>query len=203
MTPQPLVSETGDVLLWNGEIFDGLEVSPEPLTSANRADSCTRKVGEHENDGVKLLEKIQRLGPERFLEAIGPVEGPYAFVYFQAAQKRLWFGRDPLGRRSLLSCAPGDAGGFSLASNAPFTGVPGQDWQEVDCAAIHACSLTDWPAKMVDHHYVAVPDPARETDENSFREQESFARHYPSSASPQDPLVCHSTHPRRTDHGTN
>jgi asparagine synthetase B (glutamine-hydrolysing) len=26
VTPQPLVSSAGDVLLWNGEIFDGVEV---------------------------------------------------------------------------------------------------------------------------------------------------------------------------------
>ncbi|KWU45883.1 hypothetical protein RHOSPDRAFT_15885, partial [Rhodotorula sp. JG-1b] len=100
VTPQPLVSSAGDILLWNGEIFDGVEV------------------GEHENDSIKLMERIQQFGPERFLEAIGPVEGPYAFVYFQAAQKRLWYGRDPLGRRSLLSC---DADG---PSQAPLVGHP-------------------------------------------------------------------------------
>lgn len=28
VTSQPFVSKDGDVLLWNGEIFDGLEVRP-------------------------------------------------------------------------------------------------------------------------------------------------------------------------------
>ncbi|GAA5954844.1 hypothetical protein JCM8115_005546 [Rhodotorula mucilaginosa] len=149
VTPQPLVSSAGDVLLWNGEIFDGVEV------------------GEHENDGMKLMERIEEFGPERFLEAIGPVEGPYAFVYFQAAPKRLWYGRDPLGRRSLLSSGPDGQFALALASNAPPpAGDSEREWQEVDCGAIHAYSLATWPI-----------------------ERESFARTHPSSANSRDPLV--------------
>lgn len=95
------------------------------------------------------MERIQQLGPERFLEAIGPVEGPYAFVYFQAAEKRLWYGRDSLGRRSLLSCDADGPFAFALASNAPPpVSDSKRDWQEVDCGAIHAYSLASWPAQV-------------------------------------------------------
>ncbi|GAA5991715.1 hypothetical protein JCM10908_001105 [Rhodotorula pacifica] len=150
VTPQPLVSPAGDVLLWNGEIFDGLEV------------------GEHENDGLKLIEKIQHLGPERILEAIGPVEGPYAFVYFQAAQKRLYYGRDPLGRRSLLACPldDGGEGAFALASNAPPAEDSKRPWEEVTCDAVHSHSFASW-----------------------LSQRESFPRRHPSAASPDNPLV--------------
>lgn len=30
------------------------------------------------------------------------IEGPYSFIYYNQNQKLLWFGRDPLGRHSLL-----------------------------------------------------------------------------------------------------
>ena len=31
LTPQPLIDSSGNVLLWNGEIFDGIEVTSPPL----------------------------------------------------------------------------------------------------------------------------------------------------------------------------
>ncbi|BGP57132.1 hypothetical protein JCM8202v2_004772 [Rhodotorula sphaerocarpa] len=130
VTPQPLIAPSGDALLWNGEIFDGLEVD------------------EHENDGLKLLERIERLGPERFLEAIGPVEGPYAFVYFQASSNRLYFGRDPLGRRSLLYRAPNASQPLVLASNAPAGDSDSDGWQEVSCDALHCYDLNQWPSSV-------------------------------------------------------
>ncbi|CAO3573915.1 unnamed protein product [Mortierella alpina] len=37
-----------------------------------------------------------------FLSIMERIEGPYAFVYFHASSKMLYFGRDCLGRRSLL-----------------------------------------------------------------------------------------------------
>lgn len=45
VTPQPLVSIAGDVLLWNGEIFDGVEVCSflrrrEIATSATLTSRC-------------------------------------------------------------------------------------------------------------------------------------------------------------------
>ncbi len=38
LTPQPLVDDRGNVLLWNGEIFDGVEVSTEQFSEP--ADLC-------------------------------------------------------------------------------------------------------------------------------------------------------------------
>lgn len=194
MTPQPLVSNAGDILLWNGEIFDGIEVSPSLLLKPpckDDTESFVHQVGEYENDGIRLMERIQQLGPERFLEAIGPVEGPYAFVYFQAAQKRLWYGRDPLGRRSLLSCDADGPFAFALASNAPPpAGDSEREWQEVDCGAIHAYSLAAWPAE-VSHAAPLLASIVAKLTTLLFSQRESFVRSYPSSASSQAPLVGH------------
>lgn len=149
VTPQPLIAPSGDALLWNGEIFDGLEVSPSPsMAGGPCADSFLEQVDEHENDGLKLLERIERLGPERFLEAIGPVEGPYAFVYFQASSNRLYFGRDPLGKRSLLYRAPDASQPLVLASNAPAGDSDSDGWQEISCDALHCYDLNQWPSSV-------------------------------------------------------
>ena len=37
---QPFTAPNGDVFLWNGEIFDGLEVSRSVITRWSRADPC-------------------------------------------------------------------------------------------------------------------------------------------------------------------
>ncbi|KAG0031167.1 hypothetical protein BGZ81_001660 [Podila clonocystis] len=88
---QPHVAQSGDVLLWNGEIFDGIAVN------------------QHENDGQILMAKLESISekpsseyPKAFLSIMDKIEGPYAFVYFHASSKRIFFGRDCLGRRSLL-----------------------------------------------------------------------------------------------------
>ncbi|KAG0059114.1 hypothetical protein BGZ89_000695 [Linnemannia elongata] len=94
VTRQPHVSSTGNVLLWNGEIFDGIAVD------------------HHENDGRVLMDQLEAIstrcydGPQDhkqdFLNLMATIEGPYAFVYFHAHSQSVYFGRDCLGRRSLL-----------------------------------------------------------------------------------------------------
>ncbi|KAJ2817102.1 hypothetical protein FBU31_006339, partial [Coemansia sp. 'formosensis'] len=86
---QPMVdSESGDIFCWNGEIFDGLDVD------------CS------DNDGALLFDLILKTkveDPAKFIiRALSKIEGPYAFVYFDREQRKLWFARDYLGRRSLL-----------------------------------------------------------------------------------------------------
>ncbi|KAG0273826.1 hypothetical protein BGZ95_010357 [Linnemannia exigua] len=93
VTRQPHVSPTGNILLWNGEIFDGIPVD------------------HHENDGRVLMNQLEVISArdqgaqehkQDFLDLMARIEGPYAFVYFHVLSQTLYFGRDCLGRRSLL-----------------------------------------------------------------------------------------------------
>ncbi|GAA6029046.1 hypothetical protein JCM8097_001567 [Rhodosporidiobolus ruineniae] len=131
LTLQPFVDEeSGDVFLWNGEVFDGLDVAPE------------------ENDGQKLFDQIQSYGPSSFFAAIRDIEGPYAFVYYQASTERIYFARDPLGRRSLLLHPPTPQSAyFLLSSCAPGKEYPLQEWEEVTCDAVHCYHLLDLKGK--------------------------------------------------------
>ena len=45
---------------------------------------------------------------DRIFELPTMIEGPYSFVYFNYKRNELWFGRDPLGRHSLLWSASYD-----------------------------------------------------------------------------------------------
>ncbi|EJT98955.1 hypothetical protein DACRYDRAFT_56765 [Dacryopinax primogenitus] len=88
LTPQPLrLVAGGDVLCWNGEVFEGLPVGDE-------------------NDTAVLFRALQAGDVHSVL---GQVEGPYAFVYLDRGRKKLYFARDPLGRRSLLLHQTGES----------------------------------------------------------------------------------------------
>ncbi|XP_061697469.1 asparagine synthetase domain-containing protein 1 [Syngnathoides biaculeatus] len=84
-TPQPLQDLAGNILLWNGEVFGGLEVLP--------AENDTRVV-------LRCLSSCS--DPSDILSVLSAIRGPWGFVYYQKSKDCLWFGRDYFGRRSLL-----------------------------------------------------------------------------------------------------
>jgi len=120
VTVQPLISGSGDVLCWNGEVWEGLEI------------------GEEENDGVKLLAALTAGKPVwRVMEE---VEGPWAMVYYSSKDNKLWFGRDCLGRRSLLQKCLVESGVLMLSS----VGVDMADWTEVGVEGLWCLDLNGW-----------------------------------------------------------
>ena len=121
VTVQPLVSVAGDVLCWNGEVWDGLEI------------------GEDENDGVKLLAALTTQKP--VWKVIRGIRGPWAMVYYSSEDKKLWFGRDCLGRRSLLQKRVVETGALVLSS----VGVDMSGWAEVGAEGLWWLDLNNWP----------------------------------------------------------
>ncbi|XP_014239570.1 asparagine synthetase domain-containing protein 1 [Cimex lectularius] len=79
-TPQPVKSENGSLFLWNGDIFFG----PDYTDGLSDTEYL---FGQIENNGIECLLKIC---------------GPYSFIYFDSKEKIIWFGRDVIGRHSLL-----------------------------------------------------------------------------------------------------
>jgi asparagine synthetase B (glutamine-hydrolysing) len=147
VTVQPLVSPSGNILCWNGEIWKGLTIT------------------ETENDGVKLLDALSSSRGQvwRVMER---VEGPWAMVYYDSGEGKVYFGRDCLGRRSLLRGRRG-----SSAVVLSSIGVVGKyDWEEVSVDGLWSIDLNDTinhvgisPSTKL---YPWVVDPAKtETDE--------------------------------------
>jgi asparagine synthetase B (glutamine-hydrolysing) len=120
VTVQPLISDTGDILCWNGEVWDGLEIR------------------EDEDDGVKLLAALTAGKP--IWKVMEGVEGPWAMVYYSSKDMKLWFGRDCLGRRSLLQKRVVDSGTFVLSS----VGVDLAGWTEVGVEGLWCLDLNGW-----------------------------------------------------------
>ncbi|XP_034939920.1 asparagine synthetase domain-containing protein CG17486 [Chelonus insularis] len=81
-TLQPCVDEEGNILLWNGDIFTGILASN---------DDC---------DTLTLSTKLK--SQNNVYQTLSHIEGPYSFIYFQKKTNTLYFGRDSIGRHSLL-----------------------------------------------------------------------------------------------------
>ncbi|XP_044585168.1 asparagine synthetase domain-containing protein 1, partial [Cotesia glomerata] len=79
---QPCVDDKGNILLWNGDIFSG------PL-----------KI-ETESDTFALLTHLK--SSKNILQTINLIEGPFSLIYYQKSTNLLYFGRDFIGRHSLL-----------------------------------------------------------------------------------------------------
>ena len=90
LTRQPI--EKGEsVLCWNGEIWGGGRLKEDATISSV-------------NDGEWLMEALDKCqGSESGVHSLlGEVQGPFAFVYYAHGLQRLYYGRDWMGRRSLL-----------------------------------------------------------------------------------------------------
>ncbi|RDA85373.1 hypothetical protein CP532_6430 [Ophiocordyceps camponoti-leonardi (nom. inval.)] len=115
VTRQPLIdAETGSVLCWNGEAWS---IDGQPVQG---------------NDAEAVMTACRG---QSVVDALRAVEGPFAFVYLDRPAARLYYGRDRLGRRSLLM-KPGDP--WSLSSIAD---VPADGWNEVEADGFYFLSL--------------------------------------------------------------
>ncbi|KAK7694458.1 hypothetical protein QCA50_001644 [Cerrena zonata] len=116
---QPHHDDAGNILCWNGEIFEGIEVSPE------------------ENDGIKLFGLLQKTETaEDIRDILGCIEGPYALVYYHKALQKIFIARDPLGRRSLLVHMPNEQNPRFLLSSVSIGAHPLYDLEELSTRSI-------------------------------------------------------------------
>lgn len=128
VVPQPLLdAASGSILCWNGEAW---EIDQEPVTG---------------NDSQAVLELFRdacgRSPPNSaaaVVDCISRIRGPYAFVFYDAVGRRLFYGRDCLGRRSLLQ-STNHAGDFVLSSICD--GHVSSSWREVEADGIYMVDL--------------------------------------------------------------
>ncbi|PIN16750.1 hypothetical protein CDL12_10595 [Handroanthus impetiginosus] len=98
---QPLTDEFGNVLVYNGEIFGGIDFNSDSndseilLQSLGQCFSCT-------SDKDRRSSCCSRGSQKSVPELLSRVRGPWTLIYWQDSSKTLWFGRDAFGRRSLL-----------------------------------------------------------------------------------------------------
>ncbi|KAJ6665219.1 hypothetical protein lerEdw1_004268 [Lerista edwardsae] len=125
MTPQPVEDPTtGNVFLWNGEVFSGIPMEAE------------------ENDTQIIFQQLCSCSSESaILSVLSSIQGPWSFIFYQASKHHLWFGRDYFGRRSLLWQFNQECDKvFLLTSVSAVSETDGQ-WQEVPASGIFKIDL--------------------------------------------------------------
>ncbi|KAI8087994.1 asparagine synthase-domain-containing protein, partial [Gilbertella persicaria] len=118
VVPQPLQDTDHNILCWNGEIFDGIQIASG------------------QNDTQVLMDQLQATTTEQaILNVMQTIEGPYAFVYYRASTNKVYFSRDCLGRRSLL---------WHQSDHSLLLSSVGRssDWKEVPANGIYSVDLT-------------------------------------------------------------
>ncbi|XP_018301565.1 asparagine synthetase domain-containing protein 1 isoform X3 [Mycetomoellerius zeteki] len=79
---QPSLDDNGNLLLWNGDLFSGCLA---------KDDVCDTNI---------ILAELQ--STTDIMSVLRKIEGPYCLVYYQKSSNMLYFGRDIIGRHSLL-----------------------------------------------------------------------------------------------------
>ncbi|KAL1682000.1 asparagine synthase-domain-containing protein [Schizophyllum commune] len=121
----------GNILCWNGEVFDGLNMTAT------------------ENDGVELFKSLGSLTTAEEVAALfSTLEGPYAFVYYQHRTRCIIYGRDPLGRRSLLVHAPSGKHPYFILASTSAGANPEFEFEELPTQGFFCLSLD----KLQDGH---------------------------------------------------
>lgn len=125
LTAQPAQDEQRNTLLWNGEVFGGLD-----------------RLGLTDNDTAGLLAALGADSSERHVLAVlARLRGPWAMVFYQPNRQRLWFGRDHFGRRSLVWRGPiVDEPDVSLVI-ASVAG-DGEGWRELPADGVYCLDLS-------------------------------------------------------------
>ncbi|XP_047047855.1 asparagine synthetase domain-containing protein C4F6.11c [Lolium rigidum] len=180
---QPLVAQSGNVLVYNGEIYGGIDIGKDQndtqslLSSLESCCSCDL----HAVDSDEAYPCCECSG-KSVPQILSTIKGPWALIYWQADSKTLWFGRDAFGRRSLLVHWPTpDDSRFilssvsppSLSGNKSATEVIGLEsgadpdfsggtkvsyWEELPCGiySIHLKRLENIAACMKEGRFVEV-----------------------------------------------
>ncbi|KAF2750167.1 hypothetical protein M011DRAFT_438052 [Sporormia fimetaria CBS 119925] len=137
---QPLQDpSSGSVLCWNGEAWS--------LGGQSIDGNDSHFIFKH------LVQTCQQFSPDRRSEAIkvvvsllASIRGPYAFLFYDARHNYIFYGRDCLGRRSLLHSANTDSLTLSsVCANRKANG--GSSWEEVDADGIYYIDLVSRPLR--------------------------------------------------------
>ncbi|XP_019445895.1 PREDICTED: asparagine synthetase domain-containing protein 1 [Lupinus angustifolius] len=144
---QPLVDSSGNVLVYNGEIFGGHNLASD----CNDSEFLMQALGKCCSCGSCLTGECVQCGKSSIADVLSTIKGPWAIIYWQGSSNTLWFGRDAFGRRSLLVHWPTeDDPTFLLSSVSPVS--PSQQeseyeapngmgclsyWEELPCGIYH------------------------------------------------------------------
>ncbi|KAI9814441.1 MAG: hypothetical protein M1827_003297 [Pycnora praestabilis] len=148
---QPLIdAKSGSVLCWNGEAWKYEGNSVKGNDAQVVFDLLLKESSTASDQRITSGPECDRIPPEEtthppqaslnnILAVIKSVSGPFAFVFYDATNQRILYGRDCLGRRSLLRKAADDG---DLIISSVCDALRGDVWVEVGAENIYLVNLT-------------------------------------------------------------
>ncbi|KAI0098611.1 asparagine synthase-domain-containing protein [Nemania sp. FL0031] len=132
---QPLEenSGVGSVLCWNGEAW---RINGQ-LVSGNDGEAIFSML-QSSTSSTSSTSSSNQDREAHIVDVLRSIEGPFAFVYYDSPASRVYYGRDRLGRRSLLIKRSSESPSITLSSIAS---VPTTGWEEVSSEGIWSVDL--------------------------------------------------------------
>jgi asparagine synthetase B (glutamine-hydrolysing) len=119
--------DDGNLLLFNGEIFGGNYY--DQLNGGNDTEFISNALS-----NAKSQQDI--------LNVISEIHGPFSIIYWKKSLQRLYYGRDFLGRRSLLKLKSKENNSFILASVSEVF-EDNDEWEEVPTTGVFVMDLEE------------------------------------------------------------
>ena len=138
-TEQPFQSPgSDDTLCWNGEAWAVSGERPKGNDTAAVFDLLKQATDQPIPPMDAREEALLRT--RNFARALSGIAGPYSFVFYDNKSCRVYFGRDFLGRRSLLwrVTSQGD-----LMISSITDGASGDGWTEVEADGVYSIDLSN------------------------------------------------------------
>lgn len=131
---QPLQDpNTNSTLCWNGEAWT---ISGESVQGND-----SRAVFNTLLEAITPKTDLSRTSSiESVVQSLSSIRGPFAFVFFDATNHILYYGRDCLGRRSLLRKSTSDN---VIILSSVCDNSTGNHWAEVEADGIYVIDLQD------------------------------------------------------------
>lgn len=129
---QPLHHTNGSVLCWNGEAWAiggrAVEGNDSQAVFTHLLEASSAK---------SFINRSYSIG--RVIEAVSDIRGPFSFVFYDWPNKYAYYGRDCLGRRSLLrkSMPTDEVVLSSVADNST-----GEQWAEVEADGLYVVDIS-------------------------------------------------------------
>lgn len=161
---QPLKDEhSGSILCWNGEAWKINGASLYGNDAVAVLDLLVKAISAHSNSSNKDISSSEEAS-QAASDLLSTISGPSAFVFYDSQHQRIFYGRDALGRRSLLQRIDG-SGTLMLSSVFDFSEA--EDWSEVEPGFIHSFEIG---SKAVSYQSAfEVPGP-RKTDKTTLND---------------------------------
>ncbi|MCJ1433933.1 hypothetical protein MMC27_003298 [Xylographa pallens] len=135
---QPLVDkDSGSLLCWNGEAWS---LDEEPITGndAQTVFDALLNTTEAFLPGREMQPGERELRVQAVLRIIGGLAGPFSFVFYDALSQQVFYGRDVIGRRSLLQSRSSPSV-FMVSSISDWPAS--ENWTEVEAYGIQIINL--------------------------------------------------------------